>query len=74
MKSPRKQNPDPVVTMNDCKALGFCASGVRRWMNDHGLDMRTFLKEGYPASVIEMQKDAYGNRLAQYVRAREDGE
>lgn len=59
--------------MDDCRRIGFCASGVRRWLRGHGLDMRTMIDEGYPAEQIEALHDAFGDRAVAAARARDDG-
>lgn len=51
-----------VVTKEDCAKLGFCPSGIRRWMTQHGKDLRTFLRHGMPAEEMAALDDAHGNR------------
>lgn len=60
---------DPLVTMADARAYGWCVTGVARHIRLVGLDVRTFIKVGYPASVIEAT-GPHGARLAEFVRAR----
>lgn len=31
---------------------GFCANGVRRWMESHGLDFKLLLKDGIDEEVL----------------------
>lgn len=43
---------DPIITMQDVIAAGYCPSGARRWFRAHDLDFRAFMREGVRASVL----------------------
>lgn len=59
---------DPVVTVTHLRAAHLCSRGARQWLARHGLDYSTFLKQGYPASVIEDTGDALGKMVAAIAR------
>lgn len=63
---------DPIVTMADARAFGFCAHGIRRYLRDSGLDLRVFIRDGYRASIAAAS-GPQGARLAQYVKDRRRG-
>ena len=60
---------DPLVTIADARAYGYCVAGIRCYLAASGLDLRTFIKQGYPASVMEAT-GPQGAILADIVRAR----
>lgn len=62
---------DPIVTASDIRACGLCLiPGARDWAKKYDIDWRDFLKNGLPASTLE-SKDAFGARVAAYVRAKQ---
>ena len=60
---------DPQVHVLHIRACALCMKGARAWFEKHGLDFRTFIRQGYPASAIEAVGDELGNRVA--AKARE---
>ena len=54
---------DLIITMDDCIKAGHCPSGVRRWFNAQGLDFRTHLTAGTPASVMLATGDGQGAQV-----------
>jgi hypothetical protein len=42
---------------------GYCTKGMGRWFARHGLDLRHFLKNGYPVETIAALNDAFGNKV-----------
>jgi hypothetical protein len=64
---------DPLVRVEHCIGVDgrrYCAPGLRAFFTRHGLDLRTFIRGGLPASVIEGTGDAMAIRAAAV--ARED--
>lgn len=61
---------DPIVTIEHVRQVHLCVRGARIWFAQCGLDFAKFLREGYPASVIEGTGDALGAVVAK--RARDD--
>lgn len=43
---------DPIITIADMRRV-FCVVGVKRWMEERGLDFRDFVRNGIPASELE---------------------
>lgn len=62
---------DPTVTIHHVRACALCVRGARAWFKRHGLDFDTFLRHGYPASVIEATGDHLGQRVAARARQSE---
>lgn len=50
---------------------GYCTSGVAVWFERHGLDLREFLRHGYPIETIEATNDLLGRQVAQIARESE---
>ena len=50
---------------------GYCTRGMDVWFQRHGLSMRTFLREGYPASVIEGTGDTLGLQVVAIAREQQ---
>lgn len=60
---------DPIVRVEHIRKAKLCSRGVRAWAQRHQLDYMTFLRHGYPASVLEATGDALGARVAAIARA-----
>lgn len=43
---------DPHLTIADCRAAGYCVDGARKWFATHGLDFRSFIRNGIHASEV----------------------
>ena len=52
-----------IITMDDCRKAGHCASGVRRWFNESGLNFRSFMATGTSAAEILAVDDALGRQV-----------
>lgn len=61
---------DPIVTVDDVRALRLCMAGGRRMAASHGLSWDHFVTNGYPASVFEATNEPLLIRLAQHARMR----
>jgi hypothetical protein len=64
---------EPIVTLEHCRALGYCARGMRAFFEQHGLDWQAFRAGGLPASTIEATGDAMAQRAAALARERQQG-
>ncbi len=62
---------DHIIRMEHCRQIGFCARGVRQWINRAGLDHMHFLQHGYPISKIEPIGDPMAKKLIAHVREEE---
>ena len=49
--------------------IGLCVSGQRRWFVRHGLDFRTFVKEGLPEKAFEGIEDDNLRKVLEAARA-----
>jgi hypothetical protein len=61
----------PLVTLEHCRALGYCAFGMRAFFRAHGLDWTTFRERGLPADVIAATGDAMAIRAAELARTQD---
>lgn len=62
---------DPLVHLRHCVGVDgarYCAPGLRAFFSRHGLDLRAFVRQGLPASVIEATGDAMALRAAKLAR------
>lgn len=58
------QSDDPIITANDVFLAGHCiVPGLRDWCVTHSLNFRTFVKHGYPASVLLATDDELAKRV-----------
>lgn len=65
---------EPVVTLEDCRTLKYCASGIRAFFVRHALDWATFRRHGLPASVLDRTGDAMAIAAANVARGRQRGQ
>lgn len=61
---------EPIVTIEHCRALGYCARGMRTFFARYKLNWDAFRQRGTSASEIEATGDAMA--LAAANLARED--
>lgn len=59
---------DAIVRLEHCRALGYCARGMREFFARHGLDWQAFRERGLPASEIEATGDGMAQRAAALAR------
>ena len=45
-----------------------CVPGIRLWADRHGIELRTFLREGLPIEAVEQIDDAFAQRVAAIAR------
>lgn len=64
---------DPIMTGDDVVKAGICiVPGLRDWCAQHDFDFRTFIKRGYPASVLIKTNCAVAERVIT-LRGERDG-
>lgn len=54
---------DPIITIADVRASGHCVTGAKAWFKIHGMDFKTFLRKGLPASYFAGRGDALSQRI-----------
>lgn len=59
---------EPLVKLDHCRALGYCARGMREFFALHGLDWQAFREAGLPADTIEATGDAMAVAAANLAR------
>lgn len=59
-----------VVTMEDVRAMKWCASGARELAKTHGLDFRKFVREGISCDEMLATGDGMAEQIVKYVRER----
>lgn len=59
------------ITIDHVRAAGLCVNGSRAWFARHGLDFRSFLREGLTAEALLATGDAMALRVVQYARAQQ---
>jgi hypothetical protein len=52
-----------IIRVNDIRAEGHCARGIKKWFVDNGFDFRDFLKNGIPADEFLATNDGYAKRI-----------
>ena len=63
---------DVIVTIDDVRAVGLCVNGSRAWFERHGLDFRTFLREGLDAQTLLATGDAMAQRVVDCARKEQE--
>lgn len=53
---------------------GFCRDKSKAWARRHGIDWRSFLRQGIPASRLEATGDAFALALVRWARECESRE
>ena len=61
-----------IVTIDDVRAVGLCVNGSRAWFERHGLDFRTFLRDGLDAETLLATNDAMALRVVEHARTRQE--
>jgi hypothetical protein len=59
---------EPMVKMSHIRAAGYCARGLRPFLERHGIDRRQLVSCGIPVSVVEATGDAMAMRVAEIAR------
>jgi|OM-RGC.v1.035602862 hypothetical protein len=59
------------ITIHDCRQVGHCVAGVRKWFHAHDLDFRQFMREGIDAQTFIARGDGLSLQIVEAKRARE---
>ena len=59
-----------IVTVHDCRKLGYCMKSVRPWFESHGLDFRDFVKNGIDAETLMKTNDELAFRAIDEAKRR----
>lgn len=63
---------EPLVTITDIIRAGYCVSGIRDWMKNHGMSIKDFIRRGgMPISEAEKIDDAIAQRCVAVAKKRE---
>ncbi|ENY6783309.1 hypothetical protein ACF1CY_000725 [Providencia rettgeri] len=61
------------ITMNDIRAGGGCAPGLRAFFSRYGLDLPAFLRDGFIESALLLgTQDALAIRIVDIAKARQE--
>ena len=63
-----------IVTIGDVRRAGFCAAGIRRHCEAHGLDFRRLTGPGIPADEVRGIDDAWIARAVRTAEERANGD
>lgn len=77
MTQARDDAGGPLVRLHHCVGVdgrAYCARGLRAFFARHQLDLRSFVRDGLPAGVIEATGDAMAIRAAARARAEAGGQ
>ncbi len=58
------------ITVEDCRALGYCTRGVRQFCQESGIDFRDFVKNGFDLDAARALSDGRVNRLIERVEGQ----
>ncbi len=61
---------DIIVTVQDCRKLGFCMKQVRPWFALQGLDFRGFIRNGIPARELRATNNEYVEDVIRQAKKR----
>lgn len=59
-----------MITINDCRAAGYCVVGVRRHCATVGIDFRELMRTGIPVEFAEKIDDAAVQRIVLKAKER----
>ena len=62
-----------IITVDDVQKAGHCARGARRWFEAHGLDFKSFLKNGIDAELFVEKGDYLAKDVVDKTIARKAG-
>lgn len=66
-------NDDPIITSRELIRYGFCFEGQERWLQAKGMDVREFVRNGIPMSVLAEFDDALAQRAVKIAKERGRG-
>lgn len=58
------------ITIDDVRKAGHCTRGARRWFEAHGMDFRSFLKQGVDAEEFISKGDDAARRVVELKKER----
>ena len=56
--------------MQHCREMGYCAFGVRRFFNEHGLDFKDFIKNGVDEETLARTEQGMALKLIEHAHAQ----
>lgn len=59
---------DITIRPHHAQALRFCKKGTKKFVEDNGLDWATFIKHGYPASIVIATNDYRALKVVELAR------
>lgn len=59
------------VLIEDCRVLGLCKPGVKKFITRYALDLRRFVKQGLPEEELLALDNALATKVVEQARARE---
>lgn len=59
-----------MITIDDCRAAGHCARGIKKWFDGYGLDFKAFLKDGISEEAFLATNDAYAIDIVRLKKAK----
>jgi hypothetical protein len=68
------------ITLADVRSVpvpgrkpGYCVAGCRQFADRHGLDMKTFARDGIEAEALLATGDAMAAHIVEHVKKMRDG-
>lgn len=59
------------ITIQDCRAAGYCINpGVKKVCEEHGIDFRSFVRNGLDIEVAETYDSAFIQRVIGFAKKR----
>ena len=62
-----------IVTVADCRRMGYCVSGQRDWCIAHGLDFRDVVRNGLTVGYFRSVRDAVAEDIVSRIERNERG-
>lgn len=59
---------NPIITVADVMAAGFCPPGIVKWMREKGMDYRKFRNGEYRLSDFEDVMDGYAEQVVRHIK------
>ncbi len=63
-----------ICKIHHAQALGYCATGIRKWCKIHDLSFKLFLKEGFTVKELIDTKDALALKLVEFSKRKKNGQ
>jgi hypothetical protein len=67
------EKDDPILTSRELISYGFCFQGQERWLNNKGMDVRDFVKNGIRMSVLATFDDGHAQKAIKIAKERRSG-